>query len=96
MPLKIYRRPEWVLKFMEHSSPHLGALACFMFLTGARISEAVGVKWGKVDLPAGRVIISMGKLGGEERVGRNAIGIELNPAYVAVAQQRLGLFGIAA
>lgn len=29
-------------------------------------------------------------------LGRNAIGIELNPAYVAVAQQRLGLFGIAA
>lgn len=59
---------EWVQVFMAHSSPHLGALACFMFLTGARISEAVGVVWGKVDLPAGRVIVAMGKLGGEERV----------------------------
>ena len=29
---------EWITAFMAHSSPHLGALACFMFGTGARIS----------------------------------------------------------
>lgn len=88
-PLKVSRFPEpkktkepatwrWVQQFMEHSSPHLGALACFMFLTGARISEAVGVKWGKVDLPSGRVVIAMGKLGGEERVAH------MPPELVAV------------
>lgn len=59
---------EWVQAFMAHSSPHLGALACFMFLTGARVSEALGVTWRKVDLGAGRVVIAMGKLGGEERI----------------------------
>ena len=58
---------EWVQAFMQHASPHLGALACFMFLTGARISEALGVRWGKVDLAAARVTLAMGKLGGEER-----------------------------
>src|SRR3990167_2127609 len=31
----------WVEAFMSVSSPHLGALVCFMFLTGARISEAL-------------------------------------------------------
>lgn len=58
---------EWVRAFMAHSSPHLGALCCFMFLTGARISEAIGVQWEDVDLGAARVRIVMGKIGGEER-----------------------------
>lgn len=77
-PLKAKRFPEpkrtkepatweWVEAFMAHSSPHLGALACFMFLTGARISEALGVTWGMVDLGAARVRIVMGKLHDEER-----------------------------
>lgn len=78
-PLKVDRFPEprktkvpadweWVRAFMAHSSPHLGALCCFMFLTGARISEALGVLWRDVDLRAATATIRMGKLGGEERV----------------------------
>lgn len=59
---------EWVQSFMAHSSPHLGALACFMFLTGARISEALNVCWRDVDLAAATVRIVMGKSGGDERV----------------------------
>lgn len=59
---------EWVQAFMAHSSPHLGALCCFMFLTGARISEAISVRWRDLDLSAATVTIRMGKLGGEERV----------------------------
>lgn len=58
---------EWVAAFMAHSSPHLGALACFMFSTGARISEAIAVTWGAVDMTAGKVQITMGKAGGEIR-----------------------------
>lgn len=61
---------EWIEAFMAHASPHLGALACFMFLTGARISEALGVNWRDVDLTNGRVRITMGKIGGEERTAR--------------------------
>lgn len=78
-PLRASRFPEpkrtkepatwiWVQQFMAAASPHLGALACFLFLTGARVSEALGVKWGHVDLAGARVLISMGKLGGEERM----------------------------
>lgn len=58
---------DWVQAFMAHSSPHLGALCCFMFLTGARISEALGVTWGDVDLGSQNVVIRMGKLDGEKR-----------------------------
>lgn len=58
---------EWVRKFMAVASPHLGALACFMFLTGARISEALNVTWADTDLAARRATIRQGKLGGEER-----------------------------
>lgn len=58
---------EWVQRFMAVASPHLGALACFMFLTGARISEATELTWGDVDLPGRRATITMGKIGGETR-----------------------------
>lgn len=58
---------QWLEKFMEEASPHLGALACFMFLTGARISEALNVRWHDVDLQARRATIRQGKLGGAER-----------------------------
>jgi integrase len=77
-PLKVDRFPEakntkepatweWVEAFMAHSSPHLGGLCCFMFMTGARISEALGVRWCDVDLGAATAEIVMGKIGGEKR-----------------------------
>lgn len=45
-----YATLEWVEAFMEHANPHLGALALFMFLTGARISEALRLRWKDIDL----------------------------------------------
>lgn len=77
-PVRVERFPEvhatrepatwaWVQAFMAHASPHLGALCCFMFMTGARISEALAVTWGDVDLSAARARIVMGKVGGKER-----------------------------
>lgn len=78
-PLRVKRFPvarrekepanwEWVEAFMQHARPHLAALACFMFLTGARISEALGVAWEDVDLKRSQVKIRSGKLGGAERM----------------------------
>lgn len=32
---------EWARAFMAEASPHLGALCCFMFLTGTRVSDAL-------------------------------------------------------
>jgi integrase len=77
-PLKVKRFPEvktekvpatldWVKAFMAHASPHLAALCCFLFLTGTRISDALRVTWQDVDLSAGKVWISQGKLGGDRR-----------------------------
>lgn len=36
---------EWIDKFMKHADPCTGALALFMFLTAARISEALFFQW---------------------------------------------------
>jgi integrase len=57
---------EWVGTFAQHSSPHLGALCLFMFGTGARISEALSVKWDDIDLDAASAIIRQTKIS-EER-----------------------------
>lgn len=59
---------EWVLAFMGKASPHLAALCCFMYLTGARVSEALGVRWQDLDLSGATALIRMGKTGGDERV----------------------------
>ncbi|KFB08841.1 tyrosine-type recombinase/integrase [Nitratireductor basaltis] len=56
---------EWAEAFAAHASPHLGALCLFMFGTGARISEAVAVTWGDVDLSARTVTIRQTKVGNE-------------------------------
>ncbi len=59
---------EWVEAFMSVSSPHLGALACFMYLTGARISEALSLTWNEVDLTGMRsALIRQTKIGAERR-----------------------------
>jgi integrase len=52
---------EWVRAFAKKAPPHLGALALFMFGTGARISEALRVRWPDVDLQAGTVLIGQRK-----------------------------------
>lgn len=62
----IRKRPEpvdwpWVEKFMAEASPNLGALACFMFLTGARISEALALTWSDVNLARSTARIFMTK-----------------------------------
>lgn len=75
-PLKVTRFPSetkkkkpitwrWVQCFMANANPHLGALCCFMFLTGARVSEAINVLWEDVDLGARRVLIRQTKVGSE-------------------------------
>lgn len=77
-PLRVKRFPEdtkvkrpvtwaWVQSFMEAANPHLGALACFMFMTGARISEALDVRWEDVDMVERRVLLRQTKIGAERR-----------------------------
>ncbi|MDR5172974.1 site-specific integrase [Methylobacillus flagellatus] len=70
----------WVQAFMAAAPPHLGALACFMFLTGARVSEALAVRWEDVNFEERRVKIRQTKLYGEERMAHLP-----QPLIVAIA-----------
>lgn len=57
----------WIQSFMAHAgTPHLAALACFMFLTGARVSQALAVTWDDVGFRTRKVRIGSAK-GGDER-----------------------------
>lgn len=56
---------DWVEAFRAVASPQLGALALFMFCTGARISEALAVTWDDVDFSRRNVLIRQTKIGAE-------------------------------
>jgi Phage integrase family len=55
----------WVEAFASTASPHLGALATFMFLTGARISEALSLTWPDVYFSRRAALIRQTKTGSE-------------------------------
>jgi integrase len=52
---------EWIRALMAAANEHIGALGLFMFLTGARVSEAIAVKWSDVDLQKKTVTIRQTK-----------------------------------
>jgi integrase len=57
---------EWINAFKAHADRHdIAALAVFLFATGARITEALAVKWGDVDFRGRKVLIRQSKLGNE-------------------------------
>lgn len=56
---------QWVEAFAANASPHLGAMVLFMYLTGARIGEAVNVRWEDVDLKAQTALIRESKVSKE-------------------------------
>ena len=58
----------WVQAFMAAASPHVGALACFMFLTGSRIGNAVALDWRDVDLSQSEAILRKTKTGDDHVV----------------------------
>jgi integrase len=55
----------WVREFQSSSPPALAALADFMFLTGARISEATRLRWRDVNLSQRSALIRQTKTGME-------------------------------
>ena len=56
---------EWVHAFMAEASDHLGTFALFMYLTGARPSEAIGLQWTNVDLIERTALIRENKVAKE-------------------------------
>lgn len=82
---------DWVHAFMESSGPHLGAMALFMYLTGARVGEAVGLRWEDIDLRTATAKIRQTKVN-SERISHLPV-----PLVVAIANlQKIpgrGVFG---
>jgi integrase len=56
---------EWLQPFMANANPAVGALALFMFLTGARVGEALSVQWDDVSLNGCTVLIKQTKVSAE-------------------------------
>jgi integrase len=57
---------EWVNAFRAHADRmDIGTLALFLFGTGARISEALSVRWVDIDFKKRTVLIRQSKLGNE-------------------------------
>jgi integrase len=65
--IKPYAEISWIDAFVAAASPRLAALAWFMFLTGARISTATGLRWEDVDLGRGVVVLRKPKGQDDER-----------------------------
>jgi integrase len=85
---------EWVNAFRVEAGPHVGAIALFMFLTGARIGEAVALRWDDVDLQAATALIR------ESKVSKERVSNLPAPLVVALANlpriEGRGVFGYAA
>lgn len=58
---------DWVTALASVSSSRLAALAYFMFLTGARISEACTLRWSDLDLSTSSALIRQTKTASERR-----------------------------
>jgi integrase len=72
-------KPDEAERLIQSGAPHLQPVLIFLFATGARISEALGLDWHNVDLTARRVIFPKTK-NGEPR------GISLHDrAWLALA-----------
>jgi integrase len=88
---------EWISAFMAAAlaapanNHRVAALACFMFLTAARISEALAVEWKDIDLAAGKALIRQTKVGRERRAH---LPPELVAALANIPGERAGrVFG---
>jgi integrase len=59
---------EWINAFRAHADRmDISVLALFLFATGARITEALSVRWDDIDFRERTVLIRQSKLGNERR-----------------------------
>ena len=81
---------EWVQAFMAHATkPNLAALACLMYLTGARISQALAIAWADVDFKSRKVLIRATAKGDDDRLAH--MPNELIAALANIPGERDGL-----
>lgn len=82
---------EWVKAFMTEAGPHLGTMALFMYLTGARVGEAVALKKEDLDLTAATAKINQSKVSAE-RVSHLPVPLVVALANLPEIEGR-GVFG---
>jgi integrase/recombinase XerD len=75
-------RDRWVTKpeaekMVANAAPHVAPLVAFLLYTGARMSEALSLRWSDVDLEAGWVVFRETKRKDEDR------GVPLHPVALA-------------
>lgn len=79
----------WVEAFMASAkNPHIAGLACFMFLTGARITQALAVTWKDVDFQERKVTIKATLKGDDDRAAH--MPPELIAAFANIPGKREG------
>ncbi len=84
---------EWINAFRLHADrTDVGVLALFLFATGARVSEALAVRWQDIDFGKRTVLIRQSKLG-SERFGH--VQAELLIALANLPRNGAGPFAIA-
>jgi integrase len=84
---------EWVNAFRAEAAPHVGAMALFMYLTGARIGEAVTLRWEDVNLQTRTALIRESKVS-KERVSHLPAPLVVVLANLERIEGR-GVFGYA-
>jgi integrase len=85
---------EWVVAFMAAATkPNLAALCCFLYLTGARITQALRIDWDDVDFASRKVLIRATRKGDDDRLAH--VPDELLAALANIPGDRKGLlFGV--
>lgn len=83
---------EWLEKFMANASPHLAAFACFMAMTGARVSEATRLEWKDVDMGERTALLRKTKNGDPRKVD---MPIALVSRLAALPKREGKVFGYA-
>ncbi|HEX3101865.1 MAG TPA: tyrosine-type recombinase/integrase [Pyrinomonadaceae bacterium] len=59
---------EWINDFRQYADrPDISVLATFLFATGARVTEALNVRWRDIDFGRRKVLIRQTKLGTERK-----------------------------
>jgi integrase len=82
---------EWVKAFVANANPNIGAMCMFMFMTGARIGEAVALRWEDVNLEKRTALIRQTKVGAE-RVANLPMPLVVAIANLKRIEDR-GVFG---
>src|SRR5262249_36919274 len=80
-----------LLDFFWRRKRHYFAFVYVLFFTGLRTAEAIGLRWGKLDLRRGRLTIKVSRTLGEDnapKTKRSQRTIPLRPEVVAVLRDR--------